>query len=84
MGTESNILQKRMIDMQQDFNKYKELKEIIDQKQSEINEYKKDNDKLSVELMLIKSNDENFKKDTPKNLNSCNKLNKIEGTKNES
>lgn len=59
MSIESNIIQKRMIDMQNDFNKYKESKEIIENKQKEIDKYKKENDKLSLELMMIKSNESN-------------------------
>lgn len=46
--------------MQNDFNKYKESKVMLDNKQHEIDNLKKENDKLTIELMLIKSNNSNY------------------------
>lgn len=55
MCAEEKILQSRMMGMQQDFNKYKSLKDKIDLLNKEIESKNLENDKLSIELQMIKS-----------------------------
>lgn len=56
MSAEGKILQSRMMGMQQDFNKYKSLKDKIDEQAKDIDRRKLENDKLSLELQMIKAN----------------------------
>jgi len=54
MSAEGKILQNRMMGMQQDFNKYKSLKDKIDSLNKEIETKNVENDRLNLELQMIK------------------------------